>query len=243
MLVYFCRHGQTDANAAGIIQGHVDTRLNAQGRAEAARLARRLARERIGEAWSSELSRALERGLGSLEGRRRARGEPVPPDAEGAREFEARITGWLASFLAAHVPSPSPSSAPGPGPVVEPEPIVLVLSHGAYLSALLRVLLSPPVSLRAAAGLNLKQHCFNTSIMCVRFEYVGPLAPGVRAGRARAWGDGCWRSKKESAGAPKAEAKAWHGWTGVVETWADVAHLAGLDDPDAARDVADDLGR
>ena len=33
--LYLCRHGETTHNAGGILQGHLDTSLNATGRAQA----------------------------------------------------------------------------------------------------------------------------------------------------------------------------------------------------------------
>lgn len=54
------RHGETDHNKAGIVQGHLDVPLNAQGVAQAAVTGRWFAEQgiRFDEAWSSDLSRA-----------------------------------------------------------------------------------------------------------------------------------------------------------------------------------------
>jgi probable phosphoglycerate mutase len=56
------RHGQTDSNAAGIVQGHLPVPLNELGRRQAALLAARLrvAAPRIGRLISSDLSRAAQ---------------------------------------------------------------------------------------------------------------------------------------------------------------------------------------
>ncbi len=56
------RHGQTDDNAAGIIQGHNPTSLNATGRREARRLAESLADQGVcaRRLVSSDLARALQ---------------------------------------------------------------------------------------------------------------------------------------------------------------------------------------
>ena len=85
------RHGQTDANATGVLQGHQPTPLNALGRLQACRLGERIVRRRpkISALVSSDLVRAAqtadiiaaacglaprydpawrERGFGALEG-------------------------------------------------------------------------------------------------------------------------------------------------------------------------------
>lgn len=60
--ILLLRHAQTDANAAGILQGHLPTPLNPLGRAQAKRLAERLQRYEppIGRLLSSDLPRAIE---------------------------------------------------------------------------------------------------------------------------------------------------------------------------------------
>ncbi|WVQ97478.1 hypothetical protein IAU59_004592 [Kwoniella sp. CBS 9459] len=132
MYLLFVRHGQTDDNVRGIIQGHKDTTLNDYGRQESYRLAERLKRYRIVEAWSSPLSRAREtaeivlqhhpdvslhlhdgikeRCLGSMEGRRRGKGEHAPEDAEHMDHLYRRAAEWFEAFLEAHEPpAPLPS--------------------------------------------------------------------------------------------------------------------------------------
>jgi 2,3-bisphosphoglycerate-dependent phosphoglycerate mutase len=58
--VLLVRHGETDWNASGRIQGHNDTPLNAAGRQQAQRTAQRLACEPIKALYSSDLARAFE---------------------------------------------------------------------------------------------------------------------------------------------------------------------------------------
>ncbi|HVL48418.1 MAG TPA: histidine phosphatase family protein [Candidatus Thermoplasmatota archaeon] len=61
MRLFVIRHGQTDANAAGIIQGSlIDLPLNARGRAEAAALARAFPRGSLDLILTSTLKRARE---------------------------------------------------------------------------------------------------------------------------------------------------------------------------------------
>lgn len=56
--LWLVRHGQTDWNAAGRIQGHTPTELNAIGRQQAAALAGQLADKKFAAIWSSDLPRA-----------------------------------------------------------------------------------------------------------------------------------------------------------------------------------------
>jgi 2,3-bisphosphoglycerate-dependent phosphoglycerate mutase len=58
--ILLVRHGETDWNATGRLQGHTDTPLNAAGRQQARQAAQRLAREPIRAVYSSDLARAYE---------------------------------------------------------------------------------------------------------------------------------------------------------------------------------------
>jgi probable phosphoglycerate mutase len=58
--IYVFRHGQTDWNVEGRIQGHLDVHLNETGRAQARRLARHTRRLGLEACLSSDLTRARE---------------------------------------------------------------------------------------------------------------------------------------------------------------------------------------
>lgn len=59
-LVYIVRHGTTDWNRGGYIQGHLDTPLNREGRAQAEAAAARLVTEGATAIYSSDLLRVYE---------------------------------------------------------------------------------------------------------------------------------------------------------------------------------------
>ncbi len=101
LLITLVRHGETDWNAAGRIQGHEDIGLNAVGLAQADQLAQRLAREQFDAVVSSDLQRTRqtvapllarqpvpvsydaqwrERNFGRLQGMRRADMEQSAPE-------------------------------------------------------------------------------------------------------------------------------------------------------------------
>jgi probable phosphoglycerate mutase len=58
-ILFVFRHGETDWNREGRLQGHTDTRPNATGLAQAEALALRLRTHRLDAVLSSELARAL----------------------------------------------------------------------------------------------------------------------------------------------------------------------------------------
>lgn len=60
MTLILVRHGQSEGNAAGIVQGWLDVPLSALGRAQAEATGRRLAGEPLAAVYSSDLRRALE---------------------------------------------------------------------------------------------------------------------------------------------------------------------------------------
>ena len=59
-MIYLARHGETDDNARHVVQGSIDTPLNARGREQARELARQVRDLGIKAIWTSQLSRAAE---------------------------------------------------------------------------------------------------------------------------------------------------------------------------------------
>lgn len=60
MRLFLVRHGQTEWNRNGLAQGHTDTELDSEGRAQAECLARSLGEEGIKRIYSSDLKRCLQ---------------------------------------------------------------------------------------------------------------------------------------------------------------------------------------
>lgn len=59
-MIYLARHGETDDNARRVVQGWIDTPLNARGRGQARELARQVRDLGIKAIWTSQLARAAE---------------------------------------------------------------------------------------------------------------------------------------------------------------------------------------
>lgn len=74
MTLYLVRHGVTDSNKKRVMQGALDTPLNAEGEAQAQRIARRLSVTALDQIISSDLKRAY-RTAELIQGAQR---EPVP---------------------------------------------------------------------------------------------------------------------------------------------------------------------
>jgi broad specificity phosphatase PhoE len=59
-VIYLARHGETDDNARGVVQGWIDTPLNERGREQARELAERAAGLGLQAVWTSHLARAAD---------------------------------------------------------------------------------------------------------------------------------------------------------------------------------------
>ena len=150
------RHGQTDWNALGRIQGKTDIPLNEEGLGQARKLAERLLRD--GDAWdgvvTSPLSRARDTGQVIAE----LLGLPVLPEEpllaersfgliEGTTEAE-RIQRWGEGWRSSPEPGiESDESVRARGAAflskyreLMPQSRLLVVTHGSYLAQLLEVM-------------------------------------------------------------------------------------------------------
>lgn len=115
--ILLLRHGQTDQNARGVLQGHQDTPLNAVGRRQAAALAARLAAfdPRIEAIVTSDLVRAADTARPIAE----ALGLPVVVDGDWRErafgQFEGRTLDeavvWRAAAGSAELPGAEAATA------------------------------------------------------------------------------------------------------------------------------------
>ena len=154
LTIYLLRHGQTDSNAAGVVQGHLPVPLNDLGHRQAALLAARLktATPRIGRLISSDLPRAAQ----TAEPIAVALGLPIAFDAAWRErllgEFQGKSVGERRTWTLAtgeETPPGAESVAEFESRVraaldsVEPAPDgspVAVVTHGGPVRVVLRLL-------------------------------------------------------------------------------------------------------
>lgn len=164
--LFLLRHGPTEENLRGEIQGHRPGTLTEAGRRWAGEIGRRLRPASVGRIYSSDLARAREtasivaqvlgaevvetpllreRGYGELEGRRKAEAGFDYPDLYGAdlpeRGVEplASVVGRLRQFLDGLLDRPAPRT-------------LLLVAHGGTLSYLTNLLLEEGRVMRPASN-------------------------------------------------------------------------------------------
>ena len=108
------RHGQTDANATGVLQGHQPVPLNALGRRQAQLLAKRVAehRPKVGAVISSDLARAAQTAAPVAAACGLAPVFDRSWRERGFGELEGRNVGEQATWLAAHGDTHPPGGEP-----------------------------------------------------------------------------------------------------------------------------------
>jgi broad specificity phosphatase PhoE len=148
--ILLARHGETDWNVEGRVQGHTDRPLNDTGVAQARALADELAHEQVDAVYSSDLDRALDTARAVAE----PRGIPVVP----VPELREKDFGTWEGLLDEEILERFPQAHNGPwGDAETPDELeervlaalreiaerhpgerVLVVSHGGPLRAVLR---------------------------------------------------------------------------------------------------------
>lgn len=142
--IYLVRHGETDWNKKGLIQGHTDIPLNNRGLEQAGVLKNKLKHIVFDEVFSSDLSRSVktaevialehklivqttrvlrERRYGDFEGKSFEEFNKLTVDAETDEEVTQRLITFLSEISA-----------------VKPNKKVLVVSHGGAMRMVLNYL-------------------------------------------------------------------------------------------------------
>lgn len=125
--IYLARHGETEWNALGRLQGHTDVPLNDAGRAQARALGALLANEGLASVTSSDLARARETGALAALAARAAVPSAVDPDLRERRfgVFEGLTRDECATQHAEHWRAWVESTTPPPGA----EPVDLAVAR------------------------------------------------------------------------------------------------------------------
>ncbi|KAF9053079.1 phosphoglycerate mutase-like protein [Panaeolus papilionaceus] len=192
MRVWVVRHGETQANRDGIIQGQMDVPLNEEGLRQAEIVAQalkgRLGNSRFDFAYTSDLSRAAktaevilryhpgveivkqdvlrERFMGALQGEHFRRFKTTDPETQRTIEttasFKKRAIGWWNKTI---VPN---AKRYGEGDGVKN---VLVTSHGGFITTLVHGLIGSRKA-ECGVGVTLGQ-CKNTAICVIDVDDCG----------------------------------------------------------------------
>jgi len=199
--VYIVRHGETQENRDGIIQGQRDTFLNAIGSEQARMVGEALKDARLGIAFSSDLSRAVktaeaillhhpginlnkqvelrERGMGELEGEHVGviLGY-VPRDMEPISGMTERAYAWWREAVVPWIKAWD-AAEPGNGEdgSMEGRRDVLVVSHGGLIGVLLQALRKGTV--RVDKGVRLTK-CMNASITVIEVDSASAIGKLTR---------------------------------------------------------------
>jgi len=187
--IYIVRHGETEENRTGIIQGHLDTQLNADGVEQSHRAAEALQAVPFTAGFASDLERASktaeiiltyhpnvklhkqtelrERDMGELQGqvysaRLMAAGLSY---AESAEDMSARAVSWWNDTILKHV-----SSLPV-APDSDSPSNILVVSHGGFIGILVRGLIGSGKITRAE-GVHVGK-CLNTAVAIIDMQEDG----------------------------------------------------------------------
>ncbi|CAL1705573.1 unnamed protein product [Somion occarium] len=185
--IFIVRHGETDANRQEIIQGQLDTELNAAGVEQVQLTCQALEKVPFSVAYSSDLGRAAktaeiiltkhsgvelkkcnelrERYMGDLQGRRLSElRNTSPANVESVSDFSKRAVRWWNSIVQRHVLSVQQEE-------LETPLNILVTTHGGLIRILLQGLIGSR-KLRWGQGVKLGR-CLNASVTVINLEGNG----------------------------------------------------------------------
>lgn len=209
--IHIVRHGETAENRAGVIQGQLDTQLNAQGVAQAETVAEALADVPFRVAFASDLARAKstaqailarhpgvelqetqllrERFMADFEGKAATKGmmQAIVQDAkvESKEQFAARAVKWWSESILPLAKRAKAAKSSPTGDAAEPETIeVLAVSHGGLITVLLHDLLASGAAVSSRYTLPLGK-CFNTAIATLELHSASEPAVLFKYGDIR----------------------------------------------------------
>jgi broad specificity phosphatase PhoE len=181
--IHIVRHGETDENRNGIIQGQLDTFLNEDGIEQARRVAEALRDIPFDVAFTSDLSRAVktaemivlyhpevqlqkiealrERYMGDLQGKKNSRFSDHS-SIEKTELFYSRAVSWWNTSILQYL---------GDLPTRKDPYNVLIVSHGGWIGTLVRTLINSR-KLKTKEGVFVG-NCFNTSVATIEIETNG----------------------------------------------------------------------
>jgi len=187
--VYIVRHGETQENRDGVIQGQRDTVLNKNGEEQARMVGEALKDAEIGVAYTSDLTRAAktaeeillhhpgvrlhkrvelrERGMGELEGLHvDVKLDHAPGGMEPVPSMTARASAWWREAVMPWVKIHWDAAELG-HEKSQARRDVLIVSHGGLIGVLLQALCKGAV--RMERGVRLTK-CMNASITVIEIE-------------------------------------------------------------------------
>jgi len=190
--VYIVRHGETQDNLDGIIQGHRDTSLNSNGLEQARMAGEALKDAKLGIAFSSDLSRAVktaeailqhhpgitlhkrtelrERDMGELGGQHVGVGMGrAPRGLEPISEMAARAKSWWTEAVIPWIKAQGNAELEDGKWRAEGPRDVLIVSHGGFIGVLVQALQKGTV--RVGEGVKLSK-CLNASITVIEIDSV-----------------------------------------------------------------------
>ncbi|KAG1792174.1 phosphoglycerate mutase-like protein [Suillus plorans] len=187
--VFVVRHGETDSNRNRIIQGQLDTQLNATGLAQAAVTAEALKSVSFDKAFTSDLQRASEtaerilqyhtgielvkdsalreRFMGEMQGKKGPIDMKDLSSIETDEAFVQRCIAWYNRVIIPYISVTKPDVSEGRCRNI------IVLSHGAFIATLFRIMIySNHATCPAELKLGSLPTLGNTSISVVEYRIV-----------------------------------------------------------------------